>query len=47
MASMIVVAGEALIDILVGPDGRLASIYYGQTWEPEHILRDIEKARKE
>jgi protein SCO1/2 len=32
---------------VVGPDGRLASIYYGQTWEPEHILRDIEKARKE
>lgn len=31
---------------VVGPDGRLSSIYYGQTWEPEHILRDLEKARK-
>jgi protein SCO1/2 len=31
---------------VVGPDGKLASIYYGQSWEPEHILRDLEKARK-
>lgn len=34
--------GVAVVD----PKGRLASIYYGQTWEPEHILRDIEAARK-
>ncbi len=33
--------GVAVVD----PKGRLATIYYGQTWEPEHILRDIEKAR--
>lgn len=31
---------------VVDPDGRLASIYFGQTWEPEAVLRDIEKARK-
>lgn len=34
--------GVAVVD----PRGRLATIYYGQTWEPEHILRDIEAARK-
>ncbi len=34
--------GVAVVD----PQGRLASIYYGQTWEPEHILRDLEAARK-
>ena len=27
-------------------EGRLSSIYYGESWEPEHILRDLEKARK-
>ena len=26
--------------------GRLTNIYYGEDWEPEHILRDMEKARK-
>jgi len=31
---------------VVDPSGRLASIYYGQMWEPEHLLRDLEKARK-
>ncbi|HEY3171910.1 MAG TPA: SCO family protein [Thermoanaerobaculia bacterium] len=31
---------------VVDPAGRLATIYYGQTWEPEHLLRDLEKARK-
>ena len=31
---------------VVDPSGRLATIYYGQTWEPEHLLRDLEKARK-
>jgi protein SCO1/2 len=25
--------------------GRLSTIYYGETWEPEHIFRDMEKAR--
>jgi protein SCO1/2 len=31
---------------VVGPDGRLETIYFGENWEPEHILRDMEKARK-
>jgi protein SCO1/2 len=31
---------------VVDPKGRLATIYYGETWEPEHILRDLENARK-
>jgi protein SCO1/2 len=31
---------------VVDPDGRLATIYYGQMWDPETVLRDIEKARK-
>ena len=30
---------------VVDPKGRLATIYYGENWEPEHILRDMEKAR--
>ena len=30
---------------VVGPDGRLATIYYGEHWEAEHILRDMGKAR--
>jgi len=25
--------------------GRLANIYYGEDWEPEHIYRDMQKAR--
>lgn len=31
---------------IIGPDGKLASIYYGESWEAEHVLRDLEKARK-
>jgi protein SCO1/2 len=31
---------------VVDPAGRLATIYYGQMWEPEQLLRDLEKARK-
>lgn len=31
---------------VVDPLGRLATIYYGENWEPEHILRDLENARK-
>jgi protein SCO1 len=31
---------------VLDPKGRLSSIYYGENWEPEHILRDMEKARK-
>jgi len=30
---------------VVDPKGRLATIYYGEHWEPEHILRDLEKAK--
>ncbi|MEO8432153.1 MAG: SCO family protein [Acidobacteriota bacterium] len=39
-----VVHGQAVA--VVDPEGRLATIYYGESWEAEHILRDIEKARK-
>lgn len=31
---------------IVDTDGKLATIYYGEKWEPEHLLRDLEKARK-
>jgi len=35
---------------VVGADGRLANIYYGETWEAKDVLRDMaqakEKARK-
>jgi protein SCO1/2 len=31
---------------VVDPKGRLSTIYYGENWEPEHILRDMEKARQ-
>jgi protein SCO1 len=31
---------------VVDPKGRLATIYFGEQWQPEHILRDMEKARK-
>jgi len=31
---------------VVDSDGRLATIYFGQMWDPEHLLRDLEKARK-
>ncbi|MFN2385961.1 MAG: SCO family protein [Thermoanaerobaculia bacterium] len=30
---------------VVDPRGRLATIYYGENWEPEHLLRDMKKAR--
>ena len=30
---------------VVDPKGNLATIYYGEHWEAEHILRDMEKAR--
>jgi protein SCO1/2 len=35
--------GVAVID----PKGRLSTIYYGNEWQPEHILRDLEKAKSE
>jgi len=31
---------------VVDPRGRLATIYYGESWEPEHLLRDMKKARE-
>ncbi len=31
---------------VLDPRGRLFTIYYGENWEPEHIFRDMEKARK-
>ena len=31
---------------VVDPDGRIASVYYGEQWEPESVLQDLEKARK-
>jgi protein SCO1/2 len=31
---------------VVDPKGRLATIYYGESWQPEHLLRDIQNARK-
>jgi cytochrome oxidase Cu insertion factor (SCO1/SenC/PrrC family) len=37
---------HAQVAAVVDPAGRLATIYYGQMWEPEHLLRDLEKARK-
>ena len=30
---------------VVDPKGRLATIYFGEHWEAEHILRDMEKAK--
>jgi protein SCO1/2 len=35
--------GVAVID----PKGKLSTIYYGNEWQPEHIVRDMEKARTE
>ena len=32
---------------VIDPAGRLATIYYGSDWEPEQILQELEKARKE
>jgi protein SCO1/2 len=31
---------------VVDPDGRVANLYYGEEWEPESVLQDLEKARK-
>lgn len=31
---------------VVDPQGRLANIYFGEMWEPETVLGDLEKARK-
>jgi protein SCO1/2 len=31
---------------VLDPQGKLVNVYYGENWEPEHILRDMEKARK-
>ncbi len=31
---------------VVDPDGRVANLYYGEQWEPESVLQDLEKARK-
>ena len=30
---------------VLDPDGRLSAIYYGSDWEPEQVLKDLEKAR--
>jgi len=30
---------------VVDRDGRLAAVYYGSDWEPEQVLRDLERAR--
>ncbi len=31
---------------VVDREGRLSTIYYGDNWQPEDLLRDLEKARK-
>ena len=31
---------------VVDPQGKLATIYFGEQWEPEAVLQDLEKARK-
>jgi protein SCO1/2 len=31
---------------VVDPKGRLATIYFGESWQPEHLLRDIQNAGK-
>jgi len=31
---------------IVDPDGRVANVYFGEQWEPEAVLQDLEKARK-
>jgi protein SCO1/2 len=30
---------------VLDPEGRLSAIYYGADWEPEQVLKDLEKAR--
>jgi protein SCO1/2 len=32
---------------VVDPDGALATIYYGADWEPEQILNDLERVRRQ
>ena len=34
-------ADQQLVVMRLDPRGRLATIYYGENWEPEHLLRDI------
>jgi len=31
---------------IVDPEGKLATIHYGEQWEPETVLQDLQKARK-
>jgi protein SCO1 len=31
---------------VVDPQGKLATIYFGEQWEPEAVLQDLEKAKK-
>ena len=31
---------------IVDPDGKLATVYYDEQWEPETVLQDLQKARK-
>ena len=31
---------------VVDPDGRLETVHYGEQWEPETVLQDLQKARK-
>src|SRR5258706_11268363 len=37
---------HSLAVAVVDPKGRLATIYYGESWQPEHLLRDIRNAGK-
>jgi protein SCO1/2 len=37
---------HSLAVAVVDPKGRLATIYYGGSWEPEHLLRDMRNAGK-
>lgn len=35
---------HSLAVAVVDPKGRLATIYFGETWQPEHLLRDMRSA---
>jgi len=37
---------HSLAVAVVDPKGRLATIYFGENWQPEHLLRDIRNAGK-
>lgn len=37
---------HSLVVAVVDPAGRLAAVYFGEMWEPETVLRDMEKVRK-